>query len=129
MHASRPIRPSSTACPDDHLGPDLQAATQAHRGGDPDRAGLDKLIVRPTDRPYGLIPGLRRRRDWPSIGGPSLRATLVNLRRHHLVSVVDVDPLIDLTPPGQALGPSTPRRTLSDGHVAGRPGGSGRRHR
>ncbi len=94
--------------PDDHLGPDLQAATQAHRGGDPDRAGLDKLIVRPTDRPYGLIPGLRRRRDWPSIGGPSLRATLVNLRRHHLVSVVDVDPLIDLTPPGQALGPSTP---------------------
>lgn len=93
---------------DDHVGPDLQQVTHAHRGGDLDRTALERLTVRPAGRSYGLLPGLRRRRDWPSIGGPSLRATLVNIRRHHLITVVDVDPLIDLTPPGQTLGPSTP---------------------
>ena len=119
---------------EDDNGPDLQAATQAHRGGDPERPALERLLTRPAGRPYRLLPGLRRRRDWPAIGGPSLRATLVNLRRHHLVTVVDVEPLVDLTPPGQAVGPATPGEpcrivmSLADlVLVAGRPGERGAR--
>jgi len=87
---------------------DLQSAVQAHRGGDPDGDGLTSLLVADADWPYRLLPGIRRRRDWPAIGGASLRATLANLARHHLVTVVDVDPFIDLAPPDQPVGPATP---------------------
>jgi hypothetical protein len=86
----------------------LQEATQAHRGGLPGAAELDRFLVSPAGAPYRLLPGIRRRRDWPTIGGSSLRATLTNLCRHNLVTVVDVDPDVDLASDEQPTGPSTP---------------------
>ena len=86
----------------------LQEATQAHRGGLPGAADLDRFLVSPAGLSYRLLPGIRRRRDWPTIGGSSFRATLANLCRHNLVTVVDVDPDVDLAPDEQPTGPSTP---------------------
>ena len=86
----------------------LQEATQAHRGGLPGAEELDRFLVAPVGLPYRLLPGIRRRRDWPTIGGSSLRATLANLCRHNLITVVDVDPDVDLAPDEQPTGPSTP---------------------
>ncbi len=87
---------------------DLQGATQAHRGGDPAGRALDGLLVSPAGHHHRLLPGIRRRRDWPTIGGPTLAATLRNLRDHHLATVVDVDPDVDLGPTHQPVGPATP---------------------
>ncbi len=87
---------------------DLQGATQAHRSGDPPGNALDDLVLSPPGHHHRLLPGIRRRRDWPSIGGPTLAATLRNLRDHHLATVVDVDPDVDLGPTHQPVGPATP---------------------
>jgi len=87
---------------------DLQGATQAHRGGDPPDHTLDDLLLSPEGHRHRLLPGIRRRRDWPTIGGPTLAATLRNLRDRHLATVVDVDPDVDLGPTHQPVGPATP---------------------
>lgn len=92
----------------DEPADDLRAATQAHRGGDPDGATLRRLLVEPPGCRYRLLPGIRRRGDWPAIGGPTLAAALRNLRDHHLATVVDVDPMVDLAPVHQPVGPATP---------------------
>ena len=86
----------------------LQEATQAHRGGLPGADDLERFLPTPPGADHRLLPGIRRRRDWPTIGGPSLRATLGNLCRHHLVTVVDVDPWVDLASDEQPTGPATP---------------------
>ncbi len=87
---------------------DLRAATQAHRGGDPDGTTVRSLLTDPPGCRYRLLPGIRRRGDWPAIGGPTLTAALRNLRDHHLATVVDVDPMVDLAPVHQPVGPATP---------------------
>ncbi len=69
---------------------------------------LERFLPTPPGADHRLLPGIRRRRDWPTIGGPSLRATLGNLCRHHLVTVVDVDPWVDLASDEQPTGPATP---------------------
>ncbi len=81
---------------------------RAHRGGLPGADDLERFLPTPPGADHRLLPGIRRRRDWPTIGGPSLRATLGNLCRHHLVTVVDVDPWVDLASDEQPTGPATP---------------------
>jgi len=87
---------------------DLQAAARAHRNGDPVDSELRALTFVPTGHRHRLLPGIRQRRDWPTIGGPSLEAALRNLRDHHLATIVDVDPYVDLAPTHQPVGPTTP---------------------
>ncbi|MBT3248961.1 MAG: hypothetical protein HN361_08945 [Actinobacteria bacterium] len=89
-------------------GKNLQQAVQAHRTGQPTAQELFTLMIQPSGAPYRLLPGLLRRRDWPAAGGSSLRSTLINIARHHLVTVVDVDPFVDLAPEEQPTSPSTP---------------------
>jgi len=87
---------------------DLQAAARAHRNGDPVDSELRALTFVPAGHRHRLLPGIRQRRDWPTIGGPSLEAALGNLRDHHLATIVDVDPYVDLAPTHQPVGPTTP---------------------
>ena len=87
---------------------DLQAAARAHRNGDPVDSDLRALTFVPAGHRHRLLPGIRQRRDWPTIGGPSLEAALGNLRDHHLATIVDVDPYVDLAPTHQPVGPTTP---------------------
>ena len=87
---------------------DLQAVARAHRNGDPVDSELRALTLLPAGHRHRLLPGIRQRRDWPTIGGPSLEAALGNLRDHHLATIVDVDPYVDLAPTHQPVGPTTP---------------------
>ena len=87
---------------------DLQAVARAHRNGDPVDSELRALTFVPAGHRHRLLPGIRQRRDWPTIGGPSLEAALGNLRDHHLATIVDVDPYVDLAPTHQPVGPTTP---------------------
>ena len=73
------------------VGPGVQELVEAHRST---AAGLDTvrdLTVEPVGRPYRLLLGLRRHRDWTAVRPHAFEAGLHSLLRTHRVVVADVD--------------------------------------
>jgi len=70
--------------------PGIQEVVEAHRGGHPSVQDIRGLAFTPTDRPYSLLLGLRRHRDWAGIRPRAFDAALDGLRRCYKAVVADV---------------------------------------
>ncbi|MEO7555266.1 MAG: hypothetical protein ABIV94_01510 [Acidimicrobiales bacterium] len=70
--------------------PGIQEVVEAHRGGQPSIQDLRGLAFALADRPYALLLGLRRHRDWVGIRPRAFEASLDGLRRCYQAVVADV---------------------------------------
>lgn len=78
------------------VAPGLPELVEAHRLGRPDVAEVRRTCVGGSaDRPYDLLLGLRRHRDWTALRPRAVQATLDGLRRAYRHVVVDVDPDVE----------------------------------
>jgi MinD-like ATPase involved in chromosome partitioning or flagellar assembly len=75
--------------------PGLPELVDAHRGGEPSLAEVERLTFAMPDRGYRLLLGLRRHRDWAAIRPSALRAALETLARSARLVVADVDPDVE----------------------------------
>lgn len=75
--------------------PGLPELVDALRIDELDPAELDPFLFDVAERPYRLLLGPRRPRDWVTLRPRNVAATLDLLRRHHGVVVVDHDRELD----------------------------------
>lgn len=71
--------------------PGVQELVEAYRNGEPSSAEVRALTFSAGERPYDLLLGLRRHRDWVTVRPRAFDAALDGIRRVYKAVVADVD--------------------------------------
>ena len=71
--------------------PGVQELVEAFRNGAPSSSEVRSLTFDAADRPYDLLLGLRRHRDWVTIRPRAFDAALDGVRRMYKAVVADID--------------------------------------
>jgi len=75
--------------------PGVQELVEAYRNGEPPSAEVRGLTFSAGERPYDLLLGLRRHRDWVTVRPRAFDAALDGVRRVYKAVVADVDPDVE----------------------------------
>ena len=75
--------------------PGVQELVEAYRNGEPSSAEVRALTFGAGERPYDLLLGLRRHRDWVTVRPRAFDAALDGVRRMYKAVVADVDPDVE----------------------------------
>ena len=75
-----------------NLTPSLQQLVEAHRLATPAPEDLVSFLHPCPHHHFFLVPGLRRHRDWTSLGTHAVGASVVSLRRTCQLLIADIDP-------------------------------------
>ena len=75
--------------------PGVQELVDAFRNGDPSASEVRAVTFSTGERPYDLLLGLRRHRDWVTIRPRAFDAALDGARRVYKAVVADVDPDVE----------------------------------
>ena len=74
------------------LVPSLQHLVELHRLSSPTGEDLRPFLHPCPDHGFALVPGLRRHRDWTSLGDHAVAATIASLRHCSGLLIADIDP-------------------------------------